>query len=168
MAAANLTAQQTRHMPRLTPVYITVCRYDPVDAMAPADTVIEEDRELLEDFYGLEEDVNYNVLTPWLLRLILDDRLTVDKKLGMGQIAEKLKDEFEVSLLLSCTVCGACPMRHWCRLRGTCAVCVLCLATVPCGKSWVLLTCQAFMARRLSTCVHMLVMSAGSAGCHCC
>lgn len=71
-------------------------RYDPVDAMAPADTVIEEDRELLEDFYGLEEDVNYDVLTPWLLRLILDDRLTVDKKLGMGQIADKLKDEFEV------------------------------------------------------------------------
>lgn len=69
--------------------------YDPVDAMAPADTVINEDRELLEDFYGLEEDVNYNVLTPWLLRLILDERLTVDKKLGMGQIADKLKDEFE-------------------------------------------------------------------------
>jgi hypothetical protein len=66
--------------------------------MAPAETVIESDRELLEDFYGLEEDVNYNVLTPWLLRLILDDRLTVDKKLGMGQIAEKLKDEFEVGL----------------------------------------------------------------------
>jgi hypothetical protein len=64
--------------------------------MAPAETVIEGDRELLEDFYGLEEEINYNVLTPWLLRLILDDRLTVDKKLGMDQIRNKLQDEFEV------------------------------------------------------------------------
>lgn len=73
------------------------CRYDPVNPIEPGDTVIEEDRELLEDYYGLEEDINLNALTPWLLRLILDDRLTVDKKLGMAQIGDKLKDEFDVS-----------------------------------------------------------------------
>lgn len=78
---------------------VAVHRYDPIAPDAPAETVIEEDRELLEDFYGLEEEVNFNQLTPWLLRLILDDRLTVDKKLGMGQIADKLRDEFDVSMV---------------------------------------------------------------------
>jgi hypothetical protein len=60
-------------------------------------TVIEEDRDLLQDFYELEEDVPVAALTPWLLRLILDDTMVVDKKLSMGDISNKLKDEYDVS-----------------------------------------------------------------------
>lgn len=82
------------------------CRYDPVNPVEPGDTVIDEDRELLEDYYGLEDEINLNALTPWLLRLILDDRLTVDKKLGMAQIADKLKDEFDVSVCVRGECCG--------------------------------------------------------------
>jgi len=51
---------------------------------------------MLEDHYNLE-DYFPNILTPWLLRLILDDRLTVDKKLGMADIATKIKEEYDVS-----------------------------------------------------------------------
>lgn len=60
--------------------------------------MIEEDRDLLADWYDLE-DYQPHELTPWLLRLILDQRLTVDKKLTMEQISARLKEEFDVSVL---------------------------------------------------------------------
>ncbi len=103
--------RQLQHYPSESTFPLLLCRYDPIAPDAPAETVIEEDRELLEDFYGLEEEVNFNQLTPWLLRLILDDRLTVDKKLGMGQIADKLRDEFDVSRH---PVCDTGSVRHQC------------------------------------------------------
>jgi hypothetical protein len=90
------------------------CRYDPVNPLVPGETAIEEDRELLEDFYSLEEDGHLHALTPWLLRLILDDRLTVDKKLGMAQIADKLKDEFDVSVCVEQYVENRSAWQQWC------------------------------------------------------
>jgi hypothetical protein len=50
---------------------------------------------LLEDFYAVE---NYEPgrLTPWLLRLVLDDRLTVDKHITMGMIQSRIGEEYEV------------------------------------------------------------------------
>lgn len=53
---------------------------------------------MLHDHYELEDYVP-QLLTPWLLRLILDDRLTVDKKLQMSEIAQKIKDEYDVSVM---------------------------------------------------------------------
>jgi hypothetical protein len=35
-------------------------------------------------------------LTPWLLRLVLDNRLTVDKKLTMDGIATRIRQEYQV------------------------------------------------------------------------
>lgn len=155
------------------------CRYDPVDPMSPAETVIEKDRELLEDFYGLEEDVNYNVLTPWLLRLILDDRLTVDKKLGMGQIAEKLKDEFEVGLVV---------LAAWWMRQPAVGIALACLdGAVYCyasalhldfGGAAVMLMghdavrsqqqCRVAIRKQVPELPLPVVLLAGPAGCDCC
>ena len=63
--------------------------------------MVEADQEMLSLYYDLEE-YNPQHLTPWLLRLILDDRLTVDKKLQMTEIASKIKYEYDVSGLPGC------------------------------------------------------------------
>jgi hypothetical protein len=70
------------------------CRYDPPQ-VDPEATNVEEDTSLLEDYYAVE---NYapERLTPWLLRLVLDDRLTVDKHITMDMIQSRIHDEYEV------------------------------------------------------------------------
>jgi chromosomal replication initiation ATPase DnaA len=72
-------------------------RYDPPshDPLQSAQTNVAEDASLLEDFYAVE---NYEPgrLTPWLLRLVLDDRLTVDKHITMGMIQSRIGEEYEV------------------------------------------------------------------------
>lgn len=73
------------------------CRYDPPDVIDHSVTVVGEDVEMLNDFYAVEE-YNSARLTPWLLRLILDERLTVDKHLLMDYIAQRIRDEYEVGL----------------------------------------------------------------------
>jgi hypothetical protein len=56
---------------------------------------VEEDVSLLEDYYAVEA-YNPARLTPWLLRLVLDDRLTVDKHITMDMIQSRIQDEYEV------------------------------------------------------------------------
>lgn len=56
---------------------------------------MEEDIQLLDDYYAVEQYTPER-LTPWLLRLVLDDRLTVDKHITMDTISNRIRDEYEV------------------------------------------------------------------------
>lgn len=75
--------------------YLITSRYDPPNPDDYTATYVEDDRQLLEDWYAVEE-YHPERLTPWLLRLVLDDRLTVDKHISMQQVMEKIQEEYEV------------------------------------------------------------------------
>lgn len=70
-------------------------RYDPPQLDQPGATCVIEDEDLLEDYYAIEE-YHPERLTPWLLRLVLDDRLTVDKRISMEKIQKRIQEEYEV------------------------------------------------------------------------
>lgn len=59
--------------------------YDPI----PNETVIEEDKAEVESYFELE-DVDENV-SPWLLRIELDEDKAVDQGTNVRQIVERLK-----------------------------------------------------------------------------
>lgn len=71
--------------------------YDPPSPDDPAVTHVAEDAALLEDWYTVEAYAPER-LTPWLLRLVLDDRLTVDKHIGMAQIQARISEEYDALL----------------------------------------------------------------------
>lgn len=65
--------------------------YDP----DPTKTVIREDVEFVRSFYELpDEDVDPSTLSPWLLRIVLDREMMVDKNLSMASIGQKFDDEY--------------------------------------------------------------------------
>ncbi|KAF8072459.1 NRPB1 [Scenedesmus sp. PABB004] len=68
--------------------------YDPPQFDAPEATYVGEDASLLEDWYTVEAYTPER-LTPWLLRLVLDDRLTVDKHITMDRIQARIGEEYE-------------------------------------------------------------------------
>ncbi len=48
-------------------------RYDPVNPIAPAETVVMEDKELVESYFELpDEELDVNRMSTWLLRIELD------------------------------------------------------------------------------------------------
>lgn len=67
----------------------TAIYYDP----HPRNTIITEDQEFVKDFYEIP-DFDPTNLSPWLLRIELDRKRMVDKKLTMEQIAEKINAGF--------------------------------------------------------------------------
>ncbi|KAF6257604.1 hypothetical protein COO60DRAFT_1622218 [Scenedesmus sp. NREL 46B-D3] len=68
--------------------------YDPPQMDANV-TNVEDDIALLEDYFAVEDVYQPERLTPWLLRLVLDDRLTVDKHITMGMIQARIHEEYE-------------------------------------------------------------------------
>jgi hypothetical protein len=66
-----------------------------MDEVMASETNVEEDKQLLDDFYAVEAYTPER-LTPWLLRLVLDDRLTVDKHITMEKIQTRISEEYEV------------------------------------------------------------------------
>ncbi len=71
--------------------------YDP----DPKDTVIEEDKEFVHDYFEFEGetmDIDAARMSPWLLRIELNREMMVDKKLSMSAIAEKINFEFKDEL----------------------------------------------------------------------
>eukprot|EP00208_Stichococcus_sp_RCC1054_P006669 CAMPEP_0206139996 /NCGR_PEP_ID=MMETSP1473-20131121/7953_1 /ASSEMBLY_ACC=CAM_ASM_001109 /TAXON_ID=1461547 /ORGANISM="Stichococcus sp, Strain RCC1054" /LENGTH=969 /DNA_ID=CAMNT_0053533969 /DNA_START=9 /DNA_END=2918 /DNA_ORIENTATION=- len=68
--------------------------YDPI----PDDTFIEEDKDLVTSYFELGEDEKLKRMSPWLLRIELNREMMVDKKLTMGDIAEKIDREFNDEL----------------------------------------------------------------------
>ncbi|KAF8820027.1 Dna-directed Rna polymerase II RPB1 [Cardiosporidium cionae] len=65
--------------------------YDPDPEM----TIVEEDQELVSDYYAFpdEEGMPRN-LGPWLLRIVLTNKMMTEKKLTMKEIGERLYQEF--------------------------------------------------------------------------
>lgn len=63
----------------------TAIYYDP----DPLNTVIAEDQEWVSIYYEMP-DFDVNRISPWLLRIELDHKRMVDKKLSMEQISEKI------------------------------------------------------------------------------
>lgn len=59
-------------------------------------TVVEEDEDLVEAFaFTTEnEDADSARLSPWVLRIVLDRRMMLDKNVGPKLIVDKLKSEF--------------------------------------------------------------------------
>ncbi|CAA0840967.1 DNA-directed RNA polymerase II subunit 1 [Striga hermonthica] len=65
--------------------------YDP----DPTTTVIEEDAEFVRSYYEMpDEEVDFDRVSPWVLRVELDREMMVDKKLSMADVAEKINLEF--------------------------------------------------------------------------
>eukprot|EP00879_Flechtneria_rotunda_P006150 GHRR01006467.1.p1 GENE.GHRR01006467.1~~GHRR01006467.1.p1 ORF type:complete len:1335 (+),score=429.51 GHRR01006467.1:359-4363(+) len=68
--------------------------YDPPHPEAPEATNVQEDVELLDGYYSVEA-YRPEILTPWLLRLVLDERLTVDKHISMETVRQRIMSEYE-------------------------------------------------------------------------
>ncbi|XP_030760113.1 DNA-directed RNA polymerase II subunit RPB1-like [Sitophilus oryzae] len=67
----------------------TAIYYDP----DPQNTVIHEDQDFVNVYYEMP-DFDPTRISPWLLRIELDRKRMVDKKLSMEQIAEKINAGF--------------------------------------------------------------------------
>ena len=58
-------------------------------------TIVPEDQEFVAAYYELpDEDVDVTKLSPWVLRIVLNRELMVDKKLDMATIAARIETEY--------------------------------------------------------------------------
>ncbi len=65
--------------------------YDP----NPQTTVIEEDRDLVRNYMEMpDEEIQFDNMSPWLLRVELDRGMMTDKKLSMADISSKIFEEW--------------------------------------------------------------------------
>jgi len=65
--------------------------YDP----DPMETVIEEDAEFVRSYYEMpDDDIQFEKMSPWLLRIELNRDMMVDKRLSIADIAQKINDDF--------------------------------------------------------------------------
>ena len=63
------------------------------------ETVVEEDQEFVKDYYEMPDDaIDTKRLSPWLLRIVLDRAMLLDKKLSVADVAERINNEFEDEL----------------------------------------------------------------------
>ena len=66
---------------------------------AVQETVVEADQEFVKDYYEMPDDaIDTNRLSPWLLRIVLDRAMLLDKKLSVADVAERINNEFEDEL----------------------------------------------------------------------
>ncbi|KAK3014995.1 hypothetical protein RJ639_007248 [Escallonia herrerae] len=69
--------------------------YDP----DPVSTIIEEDVVFVQDYNQMpDEEINPECISPWLLRIVLNLEMKLDKQLSIGDIAEKIKLVFNDDL----------------------------------------------------------------------
>ena len=62
------------------------------DAM-PTSSVIPEDRQWVEDYFELpEDDWDPSRCSPWLLRIVLDSKVMIDKKLSIRDVGDRIVD----------------------------------------------------------------------------
>ena len=63
------------------------------------ETVVEKDVEFVKDYYEMPDDaIDIKRLSPWLLRIVLDRAMLLDKKLSVADVAERINNEFEDEL----------------------------------------------------------------------
>jgi DNA-directed RNA polymerase II subunit RPB1 len=68
--------------------------YDP----NPLESIIEEDKEIYQTYFEMEENEDISRYSPWVLRIKLDFRRKLDKGLPMEQICARITEEFEGDL----------------------------------------------------------------------
>ena len=68
--------------------------YDP----DPQSTVITDDEELVRSYFEMPDEDPNAKLSPWLLRIVLDKYMMVDKRLTMGEVAESIRRNYEGEL----------------------------------------------------------------------
>jgi len=62
-------------------------------------TIVEEDQDLVESYFIIaDDDTNYESQSKWLLRIILDRKKVLDKKMSITDVASKIKQEFHPNL----------------------------------------------------------------------
>ncbi|KAL1914514.1 DNA-directed RNA polymerase II subunit RPB1 [Calcarisporiella thermophila] len=68
-------------------------------------TIIEEDKEFTEAYYALESDnpAVINNVSPWLLRIILNRAMMIDKNLSMLDVTNRINDDFKNDLHVICS-----------------------------------------------------------------
>eukprot|EP00005_Dracoamoeba_jomungandri_P005646 CAMPEP_0174262196 /NCGR_PEP_ID=MMETSP0439-20130205/12829_1 /TAXON_ID=0 /ORGANISM="Stereomyxa ramosa, Strain Chinc5" /LENGTH=1899 /DNA_ID=CAMNT_0015346859 /DNA_START=57 /DNA_END=5756 /DNA_ORIENTATION=+ len=73
----------------------TEIHYDP----DPKNTLIEEDRDFVKTYYGIDdESYDMSKISPWLLRIELNTERMTDTKLTMNDIAEHIQIDFQGDL----------------------------------------------------------------------
>lgn len=81
---------------KLTEIY-----YDP----DPVDTVVAKDREFVKEYYEIGEETEDDLrrLSPWVLRVELNQVVMVDKKIKMNEIAAEIANEYgsDLNVLVS-------------------------------------------------------------------
>jgi DNA-directed RNA polymerase II subunit RPB1 len=76
---------------KMTEIY-----YDP----DPVDTIVTKDREFVKDYYEMGEETEEDLrrLSPWVLRIELNQVVMVDKKITMNEIAAEIANEYGTDL----------------------------------------------------------------------
>lgn len=106
---------------------------------------MEEDQEFVRDYYEMPDDaIDTNRLSPWLLRIVLDRAMLLDKKLSVADVAERINNEFEDEL--------SCIFNDDNALQQVLRVGLLCLP-------WLILKSKAVPYRLLSRCESGKVMT---------
>ncbi|ORZ21914.1 hypothetical protein BCR41DRAFT_303222, partial [Lobosporangium transversale] len=78
----------------------TEIHYDP----DPENTNIEEDQDFVSAYYAMpDEDLNLSRTSPWLLRIELDRKMMLDKKLTMADVSNKISEDFQRDLMCICS-----------------------------------------------------------------
>ena len=62
------------------------------------DTIIEEDKDFVQTYFLVEEEIDSDKMSPWLLRIELNRDMMVDKKLHMRDVAEEINKDFKDDL----------------------------------------------------------------------
>jgi DNA-directed RNA polymerase beta' subunit len=72
--------------------------YDP----DPQNTVVEEDREFVRDYFLMpDEDRPMELYSPWLLRIELDRAAMTDKRMTMAELVNTVHAEFDMDIRAS-------------------------------------------------------------------
>ncbi|KAL3809055.1 LOW QUALITY PROTEIN: hypothetical protein ACHAXA_001717, partial [Cyclostephanos tholiformis] len=85
-----------RNVTKLTEIY-----YDP----DPINTIVTKDREFVKEYYEIGEETEDDLrrLSPWVLRIELNQVVMVDKKIKMKEIAAEIANEYgsDLNVLVS-------------------------------------------------------------------
>lgn len=61
-------------------------------------TIVEEDQDTVFAYYSLKMDEDYTKYSPWVLRILLNRRMLLDKEIKPQLIVDKLQQEFGADL----------------------------------------------------------------------
>ena len=91
----------------------TEIHYDP----DPENTNIEEDQDFVTAYYAMpDEDLNLSRTSPWLLRIELNRKMMLDKKLTMADVSNKISEDFQRDLMCICSDDNAEKLIIRCRI----------------------------------------------------